>query len=198
MLLVLVGPVADLTEAMDEHGPRQAVAGLALVQLLPGRAAQLGILDPVEREQGALQAAQFAECRRHAVLPGVSGKLAHDHRCRHGARADGCDDAQDGFPMGADQGQVDAPADHRLQRRVIGRLAEAVEPAVLEIGNARGELEAEQGAERENMVGIAAAIGVVAADRHLALVIEQRVQHMQRFAGGGCNQLGEERLSRCT
>ena len=33
---------------MNEHGARQAVAGLALVELLAGRAAQFGIVDPVE------------------------------------------------------------------------------------------------------------------------------------------------------
>jgi hypothetical protein len=38
MLLVFIGSVADLTEAMEEHCARQAVAGLALVELLPGRA----------------------------------------------------------------------------------------------------------------------------------------------------------------
>ena len=35
MLLVLIGSVADLARAMKEQGSRQAVAGLALVELLP-------------------------------------------------------------------------------------------------------------------------------------------------------------------
>ena len=34
------------------------------------------------------------------------------------------------------------------------------------------------------MVGIAAAIGVVAAGRDLALVVEQPIEHMRGFAGG--------------
>jgi hypothetical protein len=34
---------------MKEHGTRQAVAGLALVELLPSCTAQFGIVDPVER-----------------------------------------------------------------------------------------------------------------------------------------------------
>ena len=54
MLLVLVGPITNLAQAMNEHGAGEAVAGLAFVQFLAGRAAQLGLLDPVEREQGAL------------------------------------------------------------------------------------------------------------------------------------------------
>ena len=74
-----------------------------------------------------------------------------------------------------------------------GRLAEAVEPPVLQVRNARRELEAEQGAERKDMVGIAAAIGVVAAGRDLALVIEQRVEHMQRLACRRRDHLGVER-----
>jgi len=43
------------------------------------------------------------------------------------------------------------------------------------------------------MVGIAAAIGVVAAGRDLALVVEQPVEHMRGFAGGCRDHLGVER-----
>ena len=74
-----------------------------------------------------------------------------------------------------------------------GRLAEAVEAPVLQVRNARRELEAEQGAEREDMVGIAAAVGVVATGRDLALMIEQRIEHMQRLARRRRDQLGVER-----
>src|SRR6516162_4765927 len=43
------------------------------------------------------------------------------------------------------------------------------------------------------MVGIAAAVGVVAAGRDLALVVEQPVEHMRGFAGGRRDHLGVER-----
>jgi hypothetical protein len=43
------------------------------------------------------------------------------------------------------------------------------------------------------MVGIAAAIGVVAASRDLALVVEQSVEHMRGFAGGRRDHLSVER-----
>jgi len=36
VLLVLVGAVADLAQAMDEDGPREAVARFAFVELLAG------------------------------------------------------------------------------------------------------------------------------------------------------------------
>ena len=42
---------------MDEYCPCQAIAGPALVELLAGRPPQLGILDPLEGEQGPLAAA---------------------------------------------------------------------------------------------------------------------------------------------
>ena len=86
-----------------------------------------------------------------------------------------------------------AAGDHRLQRGIGGRLAEAVEPAMLEVRDARRELEAKQAAQREDMVGIAAAIGVVPSRRDLALMIEQRVEHVQRLARRRRDQLGVER-----
>ncbi len=43
------------------------------------------------------------------------------------------------------------------------------------------------------MIGIAAAIRVVAANCRLALVVNEGIQHMQRFAGRWRNQLGEIR-----
>ena len=73
MLLVLVCSVADFAEAMDEHRPRQAVAGLALVQLLPGRAAQLRVADPVQREQRAFHA---PSSRSAAATPFCRGYAA--------------------------------------------------------------------------------------------------------------------------
>ena len=193
VLLVLVGAVADFPEPMDEDRARQAVAGFALVQLLTGFAAQLGFADPVEREQRTLQPSQLAQRGGNAVLPRVGGELAHDQRRRHGAGADGGDDAQDLRPMGADEGDVDAAGDHRFQRGIGGRLAEAVEPAVLQVRDARRELEAKQAAQREDMVGIAAAIGVVPSRRDLALMVEQRVEHVQRLARRRRDQLGVER-----
>ena len=59
VLLVLVGAVADLAEAMDEDSPRQAVACFALVEFPAGLTAQFRILQPVEGEQRA-----FEECPR--------------------------------------------------------------------------------------------------------------------------------------
>ena len=52
--LVLEGAVADFALAMEEHGPAQGIAGLALVK--PGIAAlaQSGVGQPLQGEQGSL------------------------------------------------------------------------------------------------------------------------------------------------
>ena len=86
--------------------------------------------------------------------------------------------------MGADQLDIDPRGDQEFERRIVGRLSEAVETPVLQVRNARRELEAEQGAESEDVVGFAAAVGVMSGEFHVAQVIEQRVQHMQRLARG--------------
>src|SRR5690349_19928895 len=97
---------------------------------------------------------------------------------------------QDFRLIGADVYCVDAPGDEWFERRISGRLAEAIEPPALHIRDPRCELKPEQGEEREDMVGIAAAIGVVAAGRDLALVVEQPIEHMHGFAGGCRDHLG--------
>jgi Tat protein secretion system quality control protein TatD with DNase activity len=92
-----------------------------------------------------------------------------------------------------DEGDVDAAGDHRVQRGIGGRLAEAVEPTVLEVRDSRRELKAKQAAQREDMVGITTAIGVVPSRRDLTLMIEQRVEHVQRLARCRRDQLRVER-----
>jgi len=54
--LVFESPVTDFAEAMKEHGSRERIARLTLVEPGVGSPAQPGIADPVECEQSALQA----------------------------------------------------------------------------------------------------------------------------------------------
>jgi hypothetical protein len=68
--------------------------------------------------------------------------------------------------VSADQRNVDAAGDQRFERRIGRRLGEAIEPAVFQIRDSRRKLKAEQGKECEDV--IAAAVGVVAANREIA------------------------------
>jgi hypothetical protein len=74
VLLVLVGAVADFAQPMNEDGTRQAIACLALVELAVRVAAQLRVLNPIEREQSAFQPAELAQRRGDAVLPGIAAR----------------------------------------------------------------------------------------------------------------------------
>jgi len=192
VLLVLVGSVADFAEPVDEHRPCQAVAGLALVELLAGLAAQFRVFQPVEGEEGALQPAQFAQRGGDAVLPGMGGQLAQNQGGCHRAGAQRGGDPQNLRPMVPDQGDVDSGGDQRFERRIGFWLFEAVEASVLQIGNTWCEAKAEQGAESEHVVRDTSAIGVVAAGRDLGLVMKQCIQHIRGLAGGRRHQLGVE------
>ena len=76
--------------------------------------------------------------------------------------------------MGADQLDIDPRGDQEFERRIVGRLSKAVKTTVLQVRNARRELKAEQCAECEDVVGFAAAVGVMAANFNVTQVIEQR------------------------
>ena len=95
--------------------------------------------------------------------------------------------------MGADQFDVDPAGDQWFQRRIVGRLGEAVEAPVLQVRDARRELEAQQACRGRRRGRNRRRRRCGGARIDLALVIEQRVQHMQRLARRRRDQLGEVR-----
>jgi hypothetical protein len=95
--------------------------------------------------------------------------------------------------MRADQCDVDPTGDHRFERRISRRLAEAVEFAALQVRDPGGELEPQQGAERKDMIGITSAIGVMPANRDVTLVVEQPVEDIECFTRGRRDRLRAER-----
>jgi hypothetical protein len=58
--LVVEGAILDHTAAVETHRAAQSILGLALVQANGAAAAQLRALQPVEREQRPVDAADFA------------------------------------------------------------------------------------------------------------------------------------------
>src|SRR3954454_20154627 len=60
MLLGFGATIAQAAEAVEAHGAGQCIARFALVQFRSGTPAQLRIAEPVEHQQGALNAADFA------------------------------------------------------------------------------------------------------------------------------------------
>ncbi len=105
----------------------------------------------------------------------------------------GGDDAQDLRPVCPDEGHVDAAGDHRFQRGIGGRLAEAIEPAVLEVREFAARTESQAGctAQRHGRNHHRHRCGAVASD--LTRRIEQRVRHVQCLARRRRDQLRVER-----
>src|SRR5665213_692121 len=91
--------------------------------------------------------------------------------------------------MGPDQRLVDPARDERLQRWPLGGDAKRIKPTVMEIGNAWREAKSQEVAEREHMVGDAAAVGMVDGGVQIGAVVEQTVQDMERFAIGDRDRL---------
>ncbi len=86
--LLLETAVADFTQAVEEHGAGQRVAGFALVQPGMHAAAQLDALQPVQDEQRALDAPQLAQGHGQAVLAWVAAEFPEHQRSRHRALLD--------------------------------------------------------------------------------------------------------------
>jgi hypothetical protein len=66
VVLSLSGAIADFALASDPQSVFQGVMGLALVQANLGPTLHVGVEDPLDDEEGALDAADFAE--RHGQL----------------------------------------------------------------------------------------------------------------------------------
>ena len=127
-------------------------------------AAEGGVLEPVECEEGALDPAELAQRLGKAVLARVGGELLQHDRGSDRAELDGRGQAQELIPALLDEVDLDGAGDERLEASVVGGPVQDVEAPVGEVAHARGEAEAEKVAEAEDVVGGAGRIGVMLAD----------------------------------
>ena len=193
MSLVLIGPVAEFAQAVEEHRPRQGVSGLALVQADVDAPAKLHILQVFQREEGAFEPAEFPQRQGQAVLPRIGPELAEHERRRDGALLDRGRQAQDLVPVGRDLLGVERRADEALQRRVAVRFLDGGEPLVGQVANARRESVAQEMAQREDVVGEPGGVGVMLLDAEVGFVVEQAVEHVRGVTDRGVDDLGVER-----
>ena len=61
VLLCLKAGIADAADAVKKDRPFERVLGFALIQLARGTTSLVRLLDPVKREQGALDTSDFPE-----------------------------------------------------------------------------------------------------------------------------------------
>ena len=73
---------------------------------------------------------------------------------------------------------VDIASHERVEDQRCLLSEEQVEPPVFEVADARCEVEAEERAEPEHMIGDAARVGVMFLDPQARLMIEQPVEDM--------------------
>ena len=88
MALVLESAVAQFAEAVEEDGAGERVAGLALVEDAAGATPLVGIVEPIEHEEGALDPPDLAQCAGDRVLTRKTRQLAEHDRGGDGAGAD--------------------------------------------------------------------------------------------------------------
>ena len=75
ILLILEGTISDFAQPVEEYSPGEGVSGFALIEARRDAASQGRILQPGQREQRALDPADFAQGQSKAVLC-PSGKRA--------------------------------------------------------------------------------------------------------------------------
>ena len=78
VMLTLFGSVAQFAALVEVDGALQGLMGLTLVQSDLRAPAHVGVRGPVDHEQRALNAADFAQSGRQLVLAGIRGEFAQD------------------------------------------------------------------------------------------------------------------------
>jgi hypothetical protein len=94
--------------------------------------------------------------------------------------------------VGADGLGVDRAADQRREGRVVTGLAGDEQALIGQVSDAGREPEAQEVAQREDVVGEAGRVGGVLADPQAALVLEEPVEDVQRLVRGRGDDLGVE------
>lgn len=134
MALGLQRMIADTADAMEEDGAFQGIFRFSLVEFAGGAATLFGLLDPVEREQGTLDATDLAQRQCQAVGAWIGAEPFQHDRGADDACADRGSQSQHVVPVCLDQTFVDAARD---QRRNIGAGFDAVKQVQTACGDIR-------------------------------------------------------------
>ncbi len=110
-LLGGVGAIMNASLRVGKYGPGQRVSRFALVEACMAFHAQVGVFDPVEHEERALDPADFTQGKVEPVLLAVRSKLAQDFRRFERLVADAGSEPHDITPMLPDHLFVDWPPD---------------------------------------------------------------------------------------
>jgi hypothetical protein len=81
--LVLETAVTQVTLSIGENGENEGISSLALIESDLDSSTQLMVFHPLQHEECAVNAADFAQRSVEAVLAGTAGELTDDERSSH-------------------------------------------------------------------------------------------------------------------
>ena len=193
VVLTLGGTVADFALPPDAQGVFQGVMRFTLVQANLGPPLHVGVEEPFDDEEGALNAVDFAERQSQLVLARIGGELLEQLTGRHDACHHGCGSPQHAGPILDDKALSNLATDQAAQFVWRGRRVEEVEPSGWQVADARNEPEPEQRGHGKDVIGEAAAVGILFCDLPPGIVHQQPVKNVGCLTHGGRNVLGRER-----
>lgn len=179
-----------LSRLRRRHG--RARAGFALAEVGVGAPTQIGIVEPVEHEQGALDPLDLVQRAGDRILARIAGKLAQHNQRPDGVSPDGGGEPQRLVPVLINGADVAGPGDEPAERRLGCEVAHGVETPFAKIPDARCEPKAEQVAKAEDVIDDAGGIGRMFADRDSAFMVEQPFDDVRSVADIGGADLGVE------
>ena len=115
VVLAFAGAVADFALVSDSQGVLQGVMGFALVQPNVGTPAHLGVEHPIDDEQRALDAADFAQRRGELMQARIRRELAQQLARSDGPGDHGGGASQHVGPVRRDQTLANLAADELAQ-----------------------------------------------------------------------------------
>lgn len=130
MALRLQRVIADTADPMEEDGAFQCIFRLALVEFAGGATTLFGLLNTIESEQGALDAADLAQCQCKTVGPRIGTEPFQHDQCADDPGADRGSQSQNIVPMRSDKAFIDLACNQRRDIRAGIYTVEQVETAV--------------------------------------------------------------------
>lgn len=156
----------------DDIAPQHA----NLKRLLVASAAQGRALQPIEHKYGPLNPANLAKLEVELILAFVGGELAQHRRGQDGACLQRGDDSGDLVPVLADNIDLHSSAYQRLERRVLSGRLDAGHAAIGKVAQARAKAKTQNPAQREDVIGRAAGVGVMRVDLEPGTMMKQAVE----------------------
>ncbi len=193
----LVGELAlaNLAVPGEVHLVSQALERLALVQLAPHPAPEIGLLEVAQDEERLDQPAILLQGSGKGVPARVGLELGEHERRQHRPLVDGGPEAQQIIPVLDDAAAVDPVADQASDVAGHDGVVDVPQALVGEVTDARRERQADQVIGSEQQVGEAGGVGGVLGDRKLGVAVaqgEDLVEGEETLPDPGGNHPGPE------